>query len=72
MANVLLFLFGVFLGAIFGFLFGVGFKGAEISDLESELYYTDQFLKDIEKSIEVLTRRLSEKQNRWFPPDSSQ
>ena len=58
MANVLLFLSGVFLGAIFGYLLGGGFKGAKISDLESELYYTDQSLKDIDKSIEDIDKSI--------------
>ena len=62
MANVLLFLFGVFLGAIFGFLFGVGFKAAKISDLQSKLYYKDQA-----QSIEQGSQRKAKK---WLPPDS--
>ena len=72
MANVLLFLSGIFLGTVFGFLFGACFKRAKISDLESGSYYTDQSLKDIDKSIEALTGILSEKQNKWFLHDSSQ
>ena len=57
MANVLLFLSGIFLGTVFGFLFGVGFKAAKISDLQSKLYYKDQVL-------EALTKALKEKQNK--------
>ena len=72
MIDVLLFLSGVFLGAIFGYLLGGGFKGAKISDLESELYYTNQSLKAIEQSFIAATEALHEKQNKWLPPDSSQ
>ena len=57
MINVLLFLSGVFLGAILGFGFGSCFKATKMSDLQSKLYYRDQLL-------EALTKALKEKQNK--------
>ena len=64
MANILLFLSGVFLGAILGFGFGSCFKAVKMSDLELELYYKDQELYYKDQALEELTKALKEKQSK--------